>query len=308
MAGKTIIVTGSNSGMGLETATVLYNHGATVVMACRSLERAAVAAATITGTSDDSLGAPKGKIVLMQLDLGSMASIKKFADKVAEDIPALDCIAHNAGVAFMKPGAVTAEGTSMIIGTNHFGVFYLDQLLFSKYVTDGTRVVVTSSLSANGGTLNFGPTLTWSGEEYGASKLANVLHAFELNRRLQAARAAAASSSASARPVPLAVSLHPGIVRTTVFNNIGGCAGAIVVRCVAPVFFLSISQGAQTSLHLVTAPHADIATHSGEFFSHCKPSYVSHAQVKDREITAPKLWEASERMIASFSASAVRIA
>jgi NAD(P)-dependent dehydrogenase (short-subunit alcohol dehydrogenase family) len=305
VAGKTVIVTGSNTGIGFETAKSLYNHGATVVMACRSLTKAADAASAIAGGSGEALSTPRGRLVQMQLDLSSLASVKEFAAKVVKEVGTLDCMVHNAGVAFVPGGAVTTEGASMVLGTNHVGVFHLDQLLFAKYVADGTRVVVTSSLAANSGTLRFEPTLTWSGDEYGASKLANLLHAFELNRRLQAARAvkpsSASSSSSSGRPVPLSVSLHPGIVRTAIFRHMGGCAGSIV-GCLSSIAFLSVEEGAQTTLHLATAPHAELATQAGCFFSHCRPTYVSHGQARDRDSTGPQLWEASERMVESLTA------
>jgi NAD(P)-dependent dehydrogenase (short-subunit alcohol dehydrogenase family) len=185
LAGRQVIVTGANSGLGFHTALQLAVHGAHVVLACRSRARGEDAAQIIRGR------APQARVEVAELDLADLASVRQFATAYSEAHGSLDVLVNNAGVMAI-PRRRTVDGFEMQFGTNHLGHFALTALLLPALLTrQGARVVTVSSNAARIGKINFDDLQSehkygrW--RAYGQSKLANLLFAFELDRRVRAA-------------------------------------------------------------------------------------------------------------------------
>ena len=187
--GRTFIVTGANSGLGKATATQLAAHGASVILACRNVAKGEQAAAQMTGN-----------VEVRSLDLADRASVRRFADGVDR----VDVLVNNAGVMAL-PHRTTADGFEMQFGTNHLGHFALTGQLLPKLTS---RVVTLSSGAHRVGKIVL-LDLNWENRRYsrwgayGQSKLANLMFAYELQRRLTAAGS----------PL-LSVAAHPGYAAT----------------------------------------------------------------------------------------------
>lgn len=199
--GRTAVITGANTGLGFETARVLAQHGATVVLACRDLRRAADAAARITAV------APGAQIGTLELDLASLASVRLAAAQLRADHAAIDLLINNAGGIRPRYGR-TEDGFELTLATNHLGPFGLTGLVLDRLLAaPGSRVVTVSSIGHRLGAINFDDLHSDGGYEfrraYFQSKLANLMFTYELQRRLAAAGAPA-----------IAVAAHPGNART----------------------------------------------------------------------------------------------
>ncbi|OLT12924.1 hypothetical protein BJF78_23120 [Pseudonocardia sp. CNS-139] len=202
LTGRTALVTGATSGVGLQVATVLAGRGARVFVAYRDAERGDRALRTIREA------APAADVRLVELDLARLGSVRRGAAEVAAQAPQLDLLFANAGI-MATPYAVTADGFEAQFGTNHLGHFALTGLVLPALLAaPAARVVVTSSVAHHPGRVGFDdlmfqrrPYERWPA--YSQSKLANLLFAFELQRRL-----AAAGSPAQA------LGAHPGYVAT----------------------------------------------------------------------------------------------
>ncbi|HWN61692.1 MAG TPA: oxidoreductase, partial [Streptosporangiaceae bacterium] len=187
-AGRMAVITGANSGIGFETARVLAEHGAAVILACRDAGKAKDAAARIAVT------APQAAVTVIRLDLASLASVREAADEIRASHDPLDLLINNAGVMVPPPG-VTADGFELQIGTNHLGHFALTGLLLDRLLpVEGSRVVTVSSNSHRSGRIHL-DDLQSAGRVagYSQSKLANLLFTYELQRRLTAADARTAA-------------------------------------------------------------------------------------------------------------------
>ncbi len=185
LTGRTMIVTGANSGIGYEAALALAAHGAGVTLAVRDASRGAAAAERIRAAA-----APKTVVEVASLDLADLASVRSFAATWRAEHPdGLDVLVNNAGVMAI-PRRETADGFEMQLGTNHLGHFALTGLLVDALHPDG-RVVSVSSMAHRIGTMNFEDLQSADGYQkwraYGQSKLANLLFGLELHRRAQAA-------------------------------------------------------------------------------------------------------------------------
>ena len=187
LTGRVVIVTGANSGIGLEAAQELARHGAQTILAVRDPVRGEEAAAAIRSA------APEAAVRVMALDLADLTSVRAFADAFLADHDRLDLLVNNAGV-MMPPKSTTADGFELQFGTNHLGHFALTGLLLERLMaTSGSRVVTVASQAHRSGTIDF-DDLQWEGRpyrkmaSYGQSKLANLLFTFELQRRRAAAR------------------------------------------------------------------------------------------------------------------------
>jgi NAD(P)-dependent dehydrogenase (short-subunit alcohol dehydrogenase family) len=197
--GRRFVVTGANSGIGLETARALAEAGAQVVMACRNRSKAETAAATIDAD-----------VEVAPLDVSSLASVRAFADAVLSG-PRVDVLVNNAGVLGV-PFGLSDDGVEMHLATNHLGHFALTNLLL-PHLAD--RVVVVSSVAHLGGDLDL-DDLEWRRRgyggyaAYGASKLANLLFLAELQRRLTAAGSTLRATAA-----------HPGSTSTGITGHTG---------------------------------------------------------------------------------------
>lgn len=199
-SGKTIVVTGANTGLGYEAARALSARGARVLLACRSQQKAEDAIASIEAQN----GAVDVRFVT--LDLGDLSSVSQCAEQlIAED--KIDVLINNAGL-MVPPYELTKDGFESQFGVNHLGPFALTGLLLKKMAeTPSSRVVNTSSIAHNVGKIRFDDINAERGynasARYGMSKLANLLFSYELQRRLEAAR----------MPV-LSIACHPGIAST----------------------------------------------------------------------------------------------
>ena len=207
-SGRVVVVTGSNSGIGFETARALTQRGAHVVLACRSEERGAAAVERIRATG------PTGTCETETLDLADMGSVAAFAERMRAQQDHIDILVNNAGV-MIPPRSFTPDGFELQFGVNHLGHFALTgQLLPLLLGREGARVVNVSSMAHRQGVINFG---NLKGEkryvafrEYGQSKLANLLFSFEMNRRLEAAGQSL-----------IVVSAHPGVTQTELTRHNG---------------------------------------------------------------------------------------
>jgi len=180
--GKTAMVTGANTGIGFETAIALYEKGAHVILACRSIDNARQAAATIQAKG----GA--GTLEMGVLNLASLADIKAFAEQFAATHTTLDILINNAGV-MVPPASKTADGFELQFGVNHIGHFALVGALYPLLkATPGARVVAVSSMAYLRGSIDFDNLHSEQSydamREYCQSKLANILFSLQLQRRI----------------------------------------------------------------------------------------------------------------------------
>ncbi|KAM6948420.1 retinol dehydrogenase 12-like [Aplochiton taeniatus] len=274
--GKTVIITGANTGIGKETAMDLARRGGRVILACRDLAKAETARVEIV----DATGNPN--ILLRQLDLGDTASIREFAHTINTEESRLHVLINNAGV-MMCPYSKTANGFEMQFGVNHLGHFLLTFLLLDLLRQSApSRIITLSSMAHAWGRIQLedpnSETAYHSRRAYGQSKLANILFTRSLARRLEG------------RGVTV-YAVHPGIVRTELKRHMN-LALLISWKIVRP-FTKTIAQGAQTSIYCAVEPSLD--TQSGGYYSDCKPSSCSSAARDD--VIAEKLWELSCQML-----------
>jgi NAD(P)-dependent dehydrogenase (short-subunit alcohol dehydrogenase family) len=289
--GRVAIVTGANSGLGLETARVLARRGAHVVLACRNPEKARVAEREIAAAAP----APDA-VEALALDLASLASVRAFADAFRKRHGALHLLVNNAGIMAI-PLARTAEGFEMQLGTNHLGHFALTGLLLDVLLaTPRARVVTVSSSMHRIGRIRFddlqGERSYGAWRAYGQSKLANLLFTFELQRRL-ARRGAEA----------IAVAAHPGYAATQL-QEVGPRArnSTLMTQAVAlgnRLLAQSAAMGALPSLYAATAGEVRGGDYFGPdswFEMRGHPRRVgSTARARDEQ-TAARLWSASEEL------------
>jgi NAD(P)-dependent dehydrogenase (short-subunit alcohol dehydrogenase family) len=242
-SGRVAVVTGANSGLGLETAKALAAHGATVVLACRDPKRAAVAAEVV--------GRQGGKAELLPLDLASLDSVRAGAAELRERFDRIDLLVNNAGVMFPAYGR-TADGFELQLGTNHLGHFAFTGLVLDRLLpVPGSRVVVVASLAhqfARGG-VNFDDLQSERRYSrvgaYGQSKLANLLFAYELQRRLATADAGT-----------VAVAAHPGYSSTELTRHLPAWMQPANRVLVEPLLAQPAEQGSLPSLRAATDPEA----------------------------------------------------
>jgi NAD(P)-dependent dehydrogenase (short-subunit alcohol dehydrogenase family) len=288
LGGRDAIVTGANSGLGFETARWLAAKGAHVVMACRSLERGEEAAAEIKrGFSDASLD-------VMELDLANLSSVRGFAETYANQQRPLHILCNNAGVMAI-PKRNTADGFEMQFGTNHLGHFALTGHLIDIILdTNEARVVTLSSTAHIVGKINF-DDLNWEGSygswaAYGQSKLANLLFAYELQRRFEASGAGAIS-----------VAAHPGYAATNLQHvgpeMSGSKLWARVMRASNRIFAQSAEMGALPILYAATAPDVeggDYIGPDGFMGQRGYPTKARSSAASYNQVNAKRLWDVSE--------------
>lgn len=204
LSDRTIVVTGANSGIGLEAARMFAEHGARVVMACRTVSKGESAAAHIRGT------APSARLEVMALDLADLDSVRSFAAGLCSLHGEIHALVNNAGVMAL-PHSRTAQGFEMQLGTNHFGHFALTGLLFASLAPTARIVNVSSAVHRLGSfdwtDLNCERSYSPWGA-YTRSKLANLYFTFELDRRLKAAGSGIVS-----------IACHPGYAATNIQNS-----------------------------------------------------------------------------------------
>jgi NAD(P)-dependent dehydrogenase (short-subunit alcohol dehydrogenase family) len=284
--GRTAIVTGANSGLGRVTARELARAGARVVLACRNMQRGDTALQDCAGVEDG------GELELEQLDLANLDSVREFAERFRSGHDGLDLLVNNAGV-MASPRRSTADGFELQFGTNHLGHFALTGLLIGQMDgRDDARVVTLSSNAHRFGRIAFdnlgGDRHYFRWRAYGQSKLANLMFALELDRRLRAAGSTIKSLAA-----------HPGYAATNL--QFAGPPGvdAAVMKVLNKVVAQSDEMGALPTLYAATEPGLEGGTFCGpdgilEQRGHPKP-VTSSGAARDEQV-ARRLWEVSEEM------------
>jgi NAD(P)-dependent dehydrogenase (short-subunit alcohol dehydrogenase family) len=282
MHGKVVVVTGSNVGIGFETAVGVAERGATVILACRNRAKAEAAASEVTRRTwnDD--------VHIVALDLADLASVRKAADDILEGWERLDVLVNNAGGTWSEH-KLTAQGFEYTFGVNHLGHFYLTNLLLERLRgSEPARVVSVTSVGhhfARAG-MRFDDLQSerrYQGmEAYCRSKLANVLFVRQLAKRLEGSRVTANAA-------------HPGWVRSRFGMDGDTKAATSVGMYVLRPFQISPKRGARTSIYLATSP--DVEDKTGMYWVRSKPGHMSHHARDD--VAAELLWDESERLLVS---------
>jgi WW domain-containing oxidoreductase len=276
LTGRTILVTGCSSGLGLETIRALASRGARVIAAARTVEKARAAFASM-----------KGDFFPVACELAEPASVRACVDAVKAGAGPLDAIVCNAGI-MAPPTLRQAHGYELQFFTNHIGHFILVTGLLDRLAPAG-RVVVTASNAHRrapagiefdnlSGERNYAPMRV-----YGQSKLANVLFTRELARRL-------GSGGQTAN------CLHPGVIATNLMRTVPFVA-RLTLTMAAPLILKTPAQGAATQCYLATNPA--VAQVTGGYFSDCNPA--EPAPTGRDDAAATRLWAVSEEIAAKFS-------
>jgi NAD(P)-dependent dehydrogenase (short-subunit alcohol dehydrogenase family) len=289
-SGRVALVTGANSGIGFEAAAALAAKGAHVVLACRDAGKAKAAFEAIRGRRPDA------SLEVQPLDLASLASIRACADRVSAGHARLDLLLNNAGVMAI-PRRTTADGFEMQLGTNHLGHFALTGLLLERLLAaPAARVATVSSSAHRPGRIHWDDLQLEHGyrrwSAYSQSKLANLLFAYELDRRLRRKGARAASTAA-----------HPGYAATNL-QFVG--ARMDESRFMERVFALgnrllgqSAADGALPTLYAATSPDVasgDYVGPSRMFEAWGPPKKVGSSARSHDTADARRLWERSEEL------------
>lgn len=285
-SGKLAVITGATGGLGYETALALAGANATVVLTGRNAAKGAEALARVRAVH------PKADISFELLDMGSQASIAGFAESLAARHSHIDLLINNAGVMMPPSRKTTVEGFELQLGTNHLGHFALTARLLPLLA--GSRVVTVSSIAHRTGAIHFDDLQLERGytptKAYNQSKLANLLFAFELQRR--ASRAGAALTSTAA---------HPGVSATNLFASEQGLGSSRVVRLLAPlvlrVLVQSAKAGAEPTLYAATA--AEPGSYTGPQGLRETRGRVGTARpsaAATDETLAATLWDLSEQL------------
>ncbi|KAJ7999357.1 hypothetical protein DPEC_G00193560 [Dallia pectoralis] len=278
--GKTVLITGANTGIGKETAVDMARRGARVLLACRDHTRAEAAAVEVRRRSGN------GNVVVKQLDLASLKSVRDLAKDIQETEIRLDILINNAGI-MMCPKWKTADGFEMQLGVNHLGHFLLTNLLLDLLKRSSpSRIINVSSLAHERGKIYFDDInldKDYSPKKsYGQSKLANVLFSKELAARLKGSGVTV-------------YSLHPGVIRTELVRHLWPSM-ALWKRLVAQPFMMLIKspwEGAQTTIYC--AVDEVEASNTGLYYSDCAPKEAA-PQAQDEE-AAKRLWDLSASMV-----------
>uniref|UniRef100_A0A8C7GCS2 Retinol dehydrogenase 12-like n=1 Tax=Oncorhynchus kisutch TaxID=8019 RepID=A0A8C7GCS2_ONCKI len=256
--GKTVLITGANTGIGKETALDLAKRGARIIMACRDMEKAEGALKEVIE------GSGSQNVVIKKLDLSDTKSICEFAETINKVTP------HGISIGKITPSC-------------HLGHFLLTHLLVDLIKrSTPARIINVSSMAHSWGTINLDDINSEKGYDkkkaYSQSKLANVLFTRSLAKKLQDTGVTA-------------YSLHPGVVQTDLWRHLSAPQAAIM-KMISPFTKTSV-QGAQTTIYCAVAP--ELETESGGYYSDCAPANCSSSASDDD--TAQKLWELSCRML-----------
>jgi retinol dehydrogenase 12 len=278
MRGKTVLVTGANTGIGLETAAALAEMGADVVITARDPAKGSAAVTEIRRRHPDA------KVDAMELDLSRLDDVRAFAKSFADSHDRLDVLVNNAGL-MLGERSETDDGYETTFQVNHLGPFLLTNLLLPLLKASArARIVNVASTAHRGGGLDFDDLQSERGyigmRVYATSKLCNILFTRELARRLDGTGVTANS-------------LHPGTVRTG-FGQDGDTKGfmKIGLALIRP-FILSPAGGAKTTVHLASSP--DVEGKTGGYYTRSRPSRPTRAAQDDE--AARRLWEVSTQLV-----------
>ncbi|MFT5586400.1 MAG: NAD(P)-dependent dehydrogenase (short-subunit alcohol dehydrogenase family) [Cognaticolwellia sp.] len=278
-SGRVAIVTGSNTGIGFETAKALALKGAKVILACRTPAKGLDAVQRIQAEN------PTGEVLFEQLDLSDLDNVRAFGERLNAAGGPIDLLILNAGV-MVPPESKTAQGFELQFGVNHLGHFALTGHML-PLLTDAGRVVVVSSTAANMGEMNF-EDLNFESRgykpwpAYGQSKLANQLFVTELQRQLQAAGKTQKVTAA-----------HPGWTATDLQRTSG------MASFLNPILAMKPSKGALPTLRAATDPDAEQAAYFGPDGLMQMRGYPKQVPLLPKgkdPATARKLWQVSEQL------------
>tara|TARA_B110000971_G_C19982546_1_gene488043 strand:- start:21 stop:920 length:900 start_codon:yes stop_codon:yes gene_type:complete len=278
---KTIIITGSSSGLGRQAAKVLTSKGTKIIMAVRNVDKGEIETKKIKEEF------PNAKIEVRNLDLSSLKSIQSFADGFVADYDKLDVLINNAGV-MMCPYSKTEDGFEMQMGTNHFGHFALTGHLMPLLLdTKNSRVVATSSLGHKSGDIDF-EDINWESRKYKTfkayadSKLANLYFIYELVRKYEGNEDA-----------PMFTVAHPGGTNTDLGRHLG------MAKLLGGVLGQKVEMGTLPTLRATT----DLQARSGDYFGPKNlfewrgfPVIVKSNKMSHNQMNSKKLWELSENL------------
>lgn len=274
--GKTVVITGANTGIGKETAIDLAKRGMRVIIACRDMEKADAALKEIKEVSGNQ------NVVCKKLDLADTNSIREFAQNITSEEKQLNILINNAGV-MVCPYAKTADGFEMQIGVNHMGHFLLTFLLIDLLKRSApARIVNVSSMAHKWGTINLDDINSEKSYDkskaYSQSKLANVLYTRHLAKKLQGTGVTT-------------YVLHPGVVQTELWRHLNRPQQA-AMWLIKPFTKTSV-EGAQTTIYCAVAP--ELEKESGNYYSDCAPAGCSSAAMDDD--MAQRLWDLTCQML-----------
>jgi NAD(P)-dependent dehydrogenase (short-subunit alcohol dehydrogenase family) len=277
MRGKTVVITGANSGIGKQTALALSRMGAHVVLVCRNQQRGEVALREIQRESSSS------QLALLIADISSRGSVRALASQIQQTYPRLDVLINNAGAA-VGERTLSVDGIEMTLAGNYLGAALLTLLLLDRLKASApSRIVNVSSEAQRHARIDLNDLQferrRYSGfAAYGQSKLLMNAFTFELARHLEGTGVTVNC-------------LHPGVVATNIFSATPGVLPRIIVRAMKP-FMLNAQQGAAVSLYLASSP--DLANVSGKYFVKCKPA-ESNPLLRDSK-TRDAIWHWTEKM------------
>ena len=288
LTGKTVIVTGGNSGLGFESVKAFALKGARVIMACRSMAKGEEAKKQIVKFL------PTADIIVMELDLADLKSIRNFTSKFKQNHTHLDVLLNNAGI-MMVPYGLTVDGFEKQLGTNHLGHFALTGLLLGVLRnTPASRVVNVSSMAHRNGKMDFNNLMYTDGKDYSSvkaysrSKLSNLLFTYELQRFFEKNKIGT-----------IALAAHPGFSDTNLVNHL---TKKWYFRLLKPLFF-KMAQPASMGILPQIRASVDPNAKANEFYGPGGKRQMSGypVVVKPNENAydlenAHKLWEASEKL------------
>ncbi|ALS77006.1 short-chain dehydrogenase [Planococcus rifietoensis] len=285
MTGKTAIITGANSGLGLETAKTFVRLGARVILAVRDLDKGQAAEQEIREEF------PKAPIEVMKLDLSDLESVQAFAETFSSRFNSLDLLINNAGV-MTPPYAKTKDGFELQFGSNHLGHFALTGLLLPLLIhTENSRVVTLSSLAHRNAAIDFDNLDGSKGYKamkfYGQSKLANLMFATELDKRLKQHGLST-----------LSIACHPGISSTNLFK-IGGREMPRIFKGLMNRYLQPATMGALPTVYAATASSltgGEYIGPDGKGQRRGYPTLEKPDPAVNDEAVRQKLWEVSEKL------------
>jgi NAD(P)-dependent dehydrogenase (short-subunit alcohol dehydrogenase family) len=285
LSGKTYVITGANSGIGFDAAKYLGNAGADIVMVCRSPEKAELA-------QKDLAAQIKGKVDLIQMDLSDLSSVRKAAAEIRKRYTKIDGLINNAGI-MQTPQIKTVDGFDLQMASNHLGHFLWTGLLLDLVEASEGRIVVVSSLVHKFKPLNFDDFMSdakYSAmDAYGQSKLANLMFAFELDRRLGAADSKA-----------VCIACHPGFSSTQLGSTGPTGLFKLLYKVVIPLMAQPSSKGAIPTVLAAAGAGAKRGGYYGPKRMSEARGPVSDANVADHALDQEgqaELWERSEKLV-----------
>lgn len=285
LSGKRYVITGGNSGIGLEAAKMLAGAGGDIVIACRNADKAAIA-------SEEIDAAGPGKTETVSLDLADLSSVRAAAKDLRKRFKKIDGLINNAGI-MQTPAQTTKDGFEMQIGTNHLGHFLWTGLLFDRVEAAAGRIVVVASIAHKMGKLNFDDFMSEKNysptRAYCQSKLANLVFALELDRRLKAKNSAVSCFAC-----------HPGYSDTKLQSTGPGAMLKGMYKFLNAVVAQPAYNGAIPTVLCAAGQEAKAGGYYGPQAMREARGRVSDAFVAGRALNqsdASRLWHKSEELV-----------